>query len=68
MEEKKLLTVQEFCEYIGLGLTLGKKIIKHPKCKFVLKVGRRVFIYKPALDLEIERCVRDKTNLQKKYS
>ena len=66
-KNEDLLTFSEFCKYMGIWNTLGKEIINHPKCNFVLRVGRRVFIYKPALELEIQRCVKNKTNLKKEY-
>lgn len=38
-KNEDLLTFSEFCKYMGICNTLGKEIINHPKCNFVLRVG-----------------------------
>lgn len=58
-----LISFQEFCDYLGIKPTLGNKIIANPKCRFVLRVGGKVYIHKAVLDKEIERCVKNKKNL-----
>lgn len=64
-ETKELLTFPEFCDYIRIKPTLGKKIISNPNCRYLLRVGGKVLIYKKALDKEIEKCVKNGTNLLK---
>lgn len=60
-----LLTFPEFCDYLRIKPTLGKKLISDPKCRYILRIGRKVLIYKKALDLEIEKCAKNQTNLLK---
>lgn len=56
MEDKKvLLTVNEFAEYLGIGKTKAREIVQNPTCKFVVRVGRRVFIHKELLDEELRK-------------
>mgnify|MGYP002561509347 CR=1 FL=1 len=44
--EKTLLTVDEFCQYVGIGKTKARELISNPCCKYVVRIGRRVFIHK----------------------
>lgn len=53
--EKNLMTVDEFCEYIRIGRTKAREIISNPCCKFVVRIGRRVFIHKELLDEELKK-------------
>lgn len=56
MEEGKLLlTVDEFAQYLGIGKTKAREIIQNPTCKFVVRVGRRVFIHKEILNEELKK-------------
>lgn len=54
-EEKMLLTVSEFAQYLGIGKTKAKEIIHNPTCKFVVRVGRRVFVHKELLNEELKK-------------
>lgn len=53
--EKNLMTFDEFCEYIGIGKTKAREVISSPCCKFVVRIGRRVFIHKELLDEELKK-------------
>ena len=55
LEEQKpvLLTMKEFCEYIGICEKSARNILKKPDCRFVIRIGRRVFIHKELLDKEL---------------
>lgn len=53
--EKTLMSVDEFCEYMGIGKTKAKEMTSDPSSKFVVRVGRRVFIHKELLDDELKK-------------
>lgn len=48
--EKTLMTVDEFCNYVGIGKTKARELISNPNCKYVVRIGRRVFIHKELFD------------------
>lgn len=54
-QEKVLLTVKEFCEYVGIGKTKAREMIANPACKYVVRIGRRVFIHKELFDAELKK-------------
>lgn len=37
--EKTLLSVDEFCDYMGIGKTKARELISNPNCKYVVRVG-----------------------------
>ena len=39
--EKALLNVIEFCEYLGIGKTKGREILRSPNCSFSVRIGNR---------------------------
>ena len=53
--EKTLLSFEEFCNYIGIGKTKARELLKNPNCKFVVRIGRRVFVHKELLDVELKK-------------
>ena len=56
--EKKLMTIEEFCNYIGVGKTKGREMISNPCCKYVVRIGRRVLIHKELLDEELKKSAK----------
>ena len=44
--EKTLLSVEEFCTYMGIGKTKARELLSNPGCKYVVRIGRRVLIHK----------------------
>lgn len=52
---KILMTVDEFCEYVGVGKTKAREMISSPCCKYVVRIGRRVFIHKELFDEELKK-------------
>lgn len=50
-----LLTVSEFAQYLGIGKTKAREIIHNTTCKFVVRVGRRVFVHKELLNEELKK-------------
>jgi excisionase family DNA binding protein len=56
--EKKLMTIDEFCQYVGIGKTKAREIISNPSCKYVVRIGRRVFIHKELFDEELKKSAK----------
>lgn len=55
--EKALLNINEFCEYLGVGKTKAREILKTPRNGFSLKIGSKWFVSRDALDKWItEQC------------
>lgn len=50
MGDKKLLDLKEFCEYLGVGETKGREIIKQRDCPFRVRIGNRLYANKTLLD------------------
>lgn len=50
MEEKALLNLKEFCEYLGIGQTKAREILNNPKTKYVIRIGNRLYVHKKKLD------------------
>lgn len=53
--EKTLMTVDEFCNYVVIGKTKARELISNPNCKYVVRIGRRVFIHKELFDEELKK-------------
>ena len=53
--EKKLMTIDEFCEYVGIGKTKARELISNPCCKYVVRIGRRVYVHKELFDEELRK-------------
>lgn len=53
--DKPLLSVEEFCEYLGIGKTKAGEILRKPDCKFVVRIGRRVMIHRELLEVELKK-------------
>ena len=41
LADKPLLTLKEFCIYLGIGQTKARELIKSKDCTFSLKIGNR---------------------------
>lgn len=50
-----LMTFEEFCKYLKIGKTKARELISNPSCKYVVRIGRRVFIHKELLDAELKK-------------
>ena len=48
--EKVLLNVKEVSEYLGLGETKTREIIRKQNCPFSMKIGYRWYVNKKLLD------------------
>ncbi len=49
-EEKVLLNVKEFCEYLSLGETKARELMRDPRNNFTVRIGRRIYAHKTRLD------------------
>jgi Excisionase from transposon Tn916. len=50
ISEKALLSVSEFCEYVGIGKTKAREILNDPCCDFSFRIGNRIYANKKKLD------------------
>lgn len=48
--EKKLLDLNEFCEYLGIKKTKARELLKEPRNGYALKIGGKWFVHKDQLD------------------
>ncbi len=54
IEEKALLNIKEFCDYLGVGQTKGRELLRG--CNgFGVQIGNRWYANKKKLDVWIER-------------
>lgn len=51
IEKKALLNLQEVCDYLGIGKTKARQIMKDPRNKFTIRIGNRLYAHKGKLDL-----------------
>ena len=56
--EKTLLSVEEFCTYMGIGKTKARELLSNPGCKYVVRIGRRVLIHKELLDADLKKSAK----------
>jgi len=56
--EKTLLSVDEFCLYVGIGKTKAREMLANPCCKYVVRIGRRVFVHKELFDEELKKSAK----------
>lgn len=63
LSHKKLLTVNDFCEYISIGQAQARKIITNPNCPFSLKIGHRWFVNRTFLDEWLDEKTQNKENI-----
>lgn len=56
--EKKLLSVDEFCSYVGIGKTKAREMLANPCCKYVVRIGRRIFVHKDLFDEELKKSAK----------
>ncbi|MCB6194874.1 helix-turn-helix domain-containing protein [Blautia marasmi] len=55
---RALLNVHEVCNYLGIGETKVREIMKDSKCSFSLKIGGRWYANKKLLDEWLEECTK----------
>lgn len=52
---KKLLSVTDLCEYLGMGKTTIRKMLSEQNCPYVCRINGRVFANKTILDKYIDQ-------------
>ncbi|MCD7762720.1 MAG: helix-turn-helix domain-containing protein [Lachnospiraceae bacterium] len=48
--EKALLNVNEFCDYLGIGKTKARELLGDTRNGFTVRIGNRVYAHKGRLD------------------
>lgn len=54
MPEKRLLSVKEFMNYTGMGMTKARELIA--KNNFSVKIGRKIYVDRVAFDSYLNDC------------
>lgn len=58
--DKALLNLKEVSEYLGLGETKTREILKSRNCPFSMKIGYRWYANRKLLDIWLEQQTRRK--------
>lgn len=53
--EERLLTVKEFCEYTGLGMTKAREILKDENNTFTVRIGGRLYADKLSFNAALQK-------------
>ena len=56
--EKALLNIDEFCEYIGIGKTKSREVLKRSDSPFTVRIGNRLYANKKLLDEYLDKCAK----------
>ena len=56
--EKRLLNIQELCEYTGWGKIKVREILKRPDSTFTIKMGNRLYADKALFDKYLDNCAK----------
>ena len=56
--EKRLLDINEICEYTGWGKTKVREIVKRNDSKFTIKLGNKYFVDKKKFDNYLDNCIK----------
>lgn len=49
--EKALLNVKEVSEYLGIGETKTRELLRNPTNGFTIRIGNRLYVHKGKLDI-----------------
>lgn len=56
-QEKVLLNIKEFCDYLGIGQTKARELLKMPRNGYAIKIGSKWYVHKQRLDTWLlEQC------------
>lgn len=55
---KKLMSVEEICEYLGLGATKVREMLNNPTSTFTVRIGRRIFANRTLLDEYLDKMAK----------
>ena len=50
IQEKAILSLTEFCSYVGIGKTKAREILKNRYCTYSFRIGNRLCVNKKKLD------------------
>ena len=50
INRRALLDINGFCEYLGIGKTKARELLKTPRNGFSLKLGAKWYVHKDRLD------------------
>lgn len=56
--DKKLLNLNELCEYTGWGKTKLREILNRPNSTFTIKLGNRLYVDKELFDEYLHKCAK----------
>lgn len=57
VQEKILLNIKEFCDYLGIGQTKARELLKTPRNGYAIKIGSKWYAHKQRLDAWLlEQC------------
>ena len=56
--EKRLLDINEVCEYTGWGKTKVREIVKRDDSKFTIKLGNKYYVDKKKFDNYLDNCIK----------
>lgn len=45
-QEKVLLNIKEFCDYLGIGQTKARELLKTPRNRYAIKIGSKWYVHK----------------------
>lgn len=51
---KALLSIRETCEYLGIGKTKCRELLRSPESTFTVRIGNRYYAHKGKLDKWLE--------------
>lgn len=59
MDEKGLLNVKDFCDYLGIGETKARELLRNPNNGFTVRIGNRLYAHRRRLDRWLENQIMD---------
>lgn len=58
--ERRLLDIENFADYLSIGKTQARKILKSPDCHFSLQIGNRWYADKNLVDEWLDEQLKNK--------
>lgn len=56
--EKKILSLNEVCDYTGWGKTKVREILNNPNSNFTVRLGNRLYVHKELFDEYLIKCAK----------
>jgi len=54
------MNLKEVCEYMGIGQTKARELLRDKKCPFSMKIGNKWYVNKRLLDIWLDHQTRIK--------